>query len=89
MLPVATLPTSLILWRAVMRARRIMAGFRRIGIVLALILSLPVFFGLWTWVTVGQPPPKYVYIFLAGGLGAYILATSIGWIAAGFSGEED
>ena len=39
-----------------MRTRRIMAGFRRIGIVLAVILSLPVFFGLWTWVTLGHPP---------------------------------
>ena len=72
-----------------MRTRRIMAGFRRIGIVLAVILSLPVFFGLWTWVTLGHPPPRYVYLFLAAGLGAYFLAASIGWIVAGFSGEDE
>ena len=72
-----------------MRGRRIMAGFRRIGIVLALILSLPVFVGLWTWVTLGTTPPRYVYVFLAAGVGAYVLASSIGWILAGFTGEDD
>lgn len=72
-----------------MRARRIMAGFRRIGIVLGVILALPAGFGLWTWATLGHAPPGYVYLFLAGGLGAYILASSIGWILAGFAGEDD
>ncbi len=72
-----------------MRARRIMAGLRRIGIVLALILSLPVFFRLWTWVTLGATPPRHVYIYLVAGVGAYVLASSIGWILAGFAGEDD
>ena len=72
-----------------MPSRRITAGIRRIGIVLALILALPLFFGLWTWVTLGHTPPRYVYLFLAAGLGAYVLATSIGWIVDGFSGEDD
>ena len=71
-----------------MRTRHIKTGLRRIGIVLALILSLPLFFGLWTWVTLGRTPPAYVYLFLAAGLGAYLVATSIGWIVAGF-GDED
>jgi hypothetical protein len=72
-----------------MRARRIMAGFRRIGIVLAVILSLPVFAGLWTWATLGHPPPSHAYLFLLAGLGAYVLASSIGWIIVGFTGEDD
>ena len=52
-----------------MRGRRIMAGFRRIGIVLALILSLPLFVGVWFWITLGATPPRYVYFYLAGGVG--------------------
>lgn len=72
-----------------MRGRRLMAGFRRIGIVLGVILAMPAFFGLWTWVSLGHAPPKYVYLYLALGLGAYLLASSIGWIMAGFRGEED
>ena len=72
-----------------MRTQNIMAGFQRIGIVLALILSLPALYGLATWASLGQAPPKQVYIFLAAGLGAYVLATSLGWILAGFKGEDD
>jgi len=72
-----------------MRAQRIMAGFRRIGIVVAIILSLPVFFGLWTWVTLGRAPPAFVFVFLVAGLGAHLLAMSIGWIIAAFSGEDE
>lgn len=72
-----------------MQSQRVMAGFRRIGIVLGVILALPVLFGLWTWATLGHPPPKRVYLYLAAGLGAYILASAIGWIMAGFHGEED
>jgi hypothetical protein len=73
----------------IMRGRRIMAGFRRIGIVLALILSLPLFVGVWFWITLGATPPRYVYFYLAGGVGAYLLASSIGWILAAFAGEDD
>jgi len=72
-----------------MHTRHVKAGLRRIGIVLALILSLPLLFALWTWVTLGRTPPGYVYLFLAAGLGAYLLATSIGWIVAGFGGEDE
>ena len=55
-----------------MRARRIMSGIRRIGMVAALILSLPLLFGLWTWVTLGHAPPRYVYVLLVIGLGAHV-----------------
>ena len=72
-----------------MRARRILAGFRRIGIVLAVILALPAFYGFWTWLFLGQAPPVKVYVFLAAGLGAYVLASSIGWIIVGFKGGDD
>jgi hypothetical protein len=71
-----------------MRSRHVKAGLRRIGIVLALILSLPLLLGLWTWVTLGRAPPAYEYLFLAAGLGPYLLATSIGSIVAGF-GDGD
>jgi len=71
-----------------MRLRHLIAGLRRIGLVLALILSLPLFFALWTWVTLGHTPPRYVYLLLVVGLGAYLVATSIGWIVAGFADED-
>lgn len=66
-----------------------MAGFRRIGIVLGVVLALPAGFGLWTWAMLGHAPPRHVYIYLAAGLGAYILASSIGWIIAGFAGDDE
>lgn len=72
-----------------MHARHVKAGLRRVGIVFALILSLPLLFALWTWVTLGRTPPAYVYVFLAAGLGAYLVSTSIGWIVAGFGGEDE
>jgi hypothetical protein len=71
-----------------MPRKRLIAGLRRIGIVLALILSLPLFFGVWTWATLGHAPPRYVYFLLVVGLGAYLVSTSIGWIVAGFAGED-
>lgn len=72
-----------------MRARHVLAGIRRILIVLVVVLSLPAFYGLWTWISLGQTPPKQVYIFLAAGLGAYVVASSLGWISVGFKGEDD
>jgi hypothetical protein len=73
----------------IMRRQRIMAGVRRIGIILGLILSVPVFFALWTRVTLGHPPPRYVYVFLLVGLGAYIAVTTLPWIIAAFTGEDE
>ena len=72
-----------------MRSRRVMAGFSRIGVVLAVILALPALFGVWAWATLGHPPPRSVYLYLAAGLGAYILASAVGWIMAWFHGDED
>ena len=72
-----------------MRSRRVMAGFSRIGVVLAVILALPALFGIWAWATLGHTPPRSVYLYLAAGLGAYILASAVGWIVAGFHGDED
>ena len=60
--------------------RRFLAGIRRILIVLAVILALPAFYAFFTWLFLGQMPPTKVYVFLAAGLGAYVLASSIGWI---------
>ena len=71
------------------RLRRILAGFRRILIVLAVILALPAFYAFWTWLFLGQLPPTKVYVFLAAGLGAYVFASSIGWIIVGFKGGDD
>lgn len=72
-----------------MQSRRVAAGLRRIGIVTALIMGLPLLYGLSTWLFLGQTPPPKVYLFLALGLGAYVLATALGWIIVGFTGEED
>lgn len=72
-----------------MRTLRIAAGCRRIAIIAALIISLPVLFGLWSLVALGHPPPRYVYVFLIVGLGAYIAVTSLEWIIAAFMGEDD
>jgi hypothetical protein len=72
-----------------MRSRRVREGFRRIGIVLAMILSLPIFFGLWSWIVLGHTPPRSAYLLLLAG-GAFALAVSaIEWIIAGFSGEDE
>jgi hypothetical protein len=70
------------LWRA-------FSGLRRLFVVLALILCLPAVYGLITWLSLGRAPPTQVYIFLAAGLGAYVLATSLGWIFAGFQRDDD
>ena len=72
-----------------LRLRRILAGFRRILIVLAVILALPAFYAFWIWLFLGQLPPTKVYVFLAAGLGAYVFASSIGWIIVGFKGGDD
>jgi hypothetical protein len=71
------------------RARRFLAGIRRILIVLAVILALPVFYAFWTWLFLGELPPTKVYVFLAAGLGAYVFASSIGWIIVGFKGGDE
>jgi hypothetical protein len=72
-----------------LRLRRVLAGIRRILIVLAVILALPAFYAFWTWLFLGQLPPTKVYVFLAAGLGAYVFASSIGWIIVGFKGGDD
>jgi hypothetical protein len=69
--------------------RRFLAGIRRILIVLAVILALPAFYAFFTWLFLGQMPPTKVYVFLAAGLGAYVFASSIGWIIVGFKGGDE
>jgi hypothetical protein len=69
--------------------RRAFAVIRRLFVVLALILCLPAAYGLMTWLSLGRAPPTQVYLFLAAGLGAYVLATSLGWIFVGFKDEDD
>jgi hypothetical protein len=69
-------------------ARRSFSLFRRLIAVLALILCLPAAYGLITWLSLGRMPPIQVYLFLAAGLGAYVLATSLGWIVD-FKNEDD
>ncbi len=72
-----------------LRLRRILAGVRRILIVVAVILALPAFYAFATWLFLGQMPPTKVYVFLAAGLGGYVFASSIGWIIVGFKGGDD
>jgi hypothetical protein len=71
-----------------MRARHALAVVRRLIIVLAVILALPAFYGFWIWISLGQTPPKQVYLFLAAGLGAYVLASSLGWIMVGHEDDD-
>jgi hypothetical protein len=69
--------------------RRAFSGIRRLVAVLVLILCLPAVYSLVTWLSLGRTPPIQVYLFLAAGLGAYVLATSLGWIFVGFKDEDD
>ena len=48
-----------------LRLRRILAGIRRIAIVLAVILALPAFYAFCFWLFLGETPPMKVYVFLA------------------------
>jgi hypothetical protein len=72
-----------------MHARRRLLGVQRIGIVLALILTLPAGFALWSWAFLGYTPSKYLYIFLAAFYALILLASAIEWIVAGFAGDDE
>ena len=56
-----------------------------IQIVVAIILSLPLFVGLWTWFTLGHAPARYLYWLLAAGGACALAASAIEWIVAAFS----
>src|SRR3954465_15408958 len=73
----------------IMRRQRITAGVRRLGITLGLVPAVPACVALWRRVTLGHPPPRYVYVFLLVGLGAYIAVTTLPWIIAAFTGEDE
>jgi hypothetical protein len=72
------------------RAQRIRAGCHRTGVGIAILLSLPVLYGLLLWV-IGDLDPqawKLVGGFLLAAPVAYGVIWLIGWIVAGFVGKR-
>ena len=86
-----------------MRAKRIKTGFHRVGLIIAAIcgvpgvisalVALPVYLG---WFHETRPGDDLWQAFLAGGaaglaLGAlgYAAAWALGWVIAGFAGDEE
>ena len=73
------------------RAQRIRAGCHRTGLGIAVLLSLPVLYGLWLWV-IGDFDPRAWQIvggFLLAAPVAYGVIWFVGWIAAGFVGKRE
>jgi hypothetical protein len=72
------------------RAQRVRAGCHRTGIGIAILLSLPVLYGLVLW-AVGDLDPRawqLVGSFLLAAPVAYGVIWLIGWIVAGFVGKR-
>src|SRR5215475_15264901 len=73
------------------RAQRVRAGCHRTGVGIAILLLLPVLYGLWLWV-IGDLDPqawKFVGGFLLVAPLAYGVIWLIGWIVAGFVGKRE
>ena len=73
------------------RAQRVRAGCHRTGVGIAILLFLPVLYGLWLW-AVGDFDPrawKLVGGFLLAAPLAFGVIWLIGWIVAGFVGKRE
>jgi hypothetical protein len=73
------------------RAQRVRAGCHRTGVGIAVLLFLPVLYGLWLWV-IGDFDPRAWQIvggFLLAAPLAYGVIWFIGWIIAGFVGRRE
>jgi hypothetical protein len=73
------------------RAQRVRAGCHRAGLGTAVLLSLPVLYGLWLWV-IGDLDPRAWQIvggFLLAAPLAYGVIWFVGWIVAGFVGKRE
>src|SRR4029453_18677558 len=73
------------------RAQRVRAGCPRAGVGVAVLLFLPVLYGVWLWV-IGDFDPRAWQIvggFLLAAPLAYGVIWFIGWIVAGFVGKRE
>jgi len=73
------------------RAQRVRAGCHRTGVGIAILLLLPVLYGLWLWVIgdLDAQAWKLVGGFLLAAPLAYGVIWLIGWIVAGFVGKRE
>jgi hypothetical protein len=71
------------------RAQRIRAGCHRTGVGIAILLSLPILYGLVLWAIGDLDPRAWQLVggFLLAAPVAYGLIWLIGWIVAGFVGK--
>ncbi len=72
------------------RAQRIRAGCHRTGVGIAILLSLPVLYGLLLWAIGDLDPRAWQLVggFLLAAPVAYGVIWLIGWIVAGFVGKR-
>ena len=72
------------------RAQRILAGCHRTGVGIAILLSLPVLYGLLLWAIGDLDPRAWQLVggFLLAAPVAYGVIWLIGWIVAGFVGKR-
>jgi hypothetical protein len=72
------------------RAQRIRAGCHRTGVSIAILLSLPVLYGLVLWAIGDLDPRAWQLVggFLLAAPVAYGVIWLIGWIVAGFVGKR-
>jgi hypothetical protein len=73
------------------RAQRIRAGCHRTGIGIAILLSLPVLYGLVLWAIGDFDPRAWQLVggFLLAAPVAYGVIWLVGWIVAGFVGKRE
>ena len=73
------------------RSRRIMAGFHRTGVGLAVLLLLPSIWGGWVWFRGNLDPEAWQIIagFAAAAALAYVVLWLLGWIISGFIGRRE
>lgn len=73
------------------RAQRIMAGFHRTGIGLAILLVLPALWGIGVWLRGNLDPEAWQLIggFALAAALAYGVLWLLGWIISGFVGKRE
>jgi hypothetical protein len=73
------------------RAQRIRSGCHRTGVGVAILLFLPVVYGLWLWLLGHLDPEgwKLIVGFLLAAPLAYGVVWILGWIVAGFVGRRE
>ena len=79
-----------------MRPHRIKTGFHRIGLVVAALCFLIALMYVGVAIPHWEQKDKFFYesllltsLWMVGALAAYVVAWAIGWIIAGFAGDND